>query len=140
MLRYIFLVVFIFLSGCGSTIFDACKGQPAISTDNISNEEVKVVEVHNLTSLNVKILTVERLKFSPSDLNNVNRVIEITTKDIEPLNISLSKGDKLKVSTLYELETSYSSQQNATEGWQYDDLTCEGYLLARHKATSLVKI
>lgn len=140
MLRYIFLIVLISLSGCGSTIFDACKGQPAISTDSISNEEVKIVDIRNTPNLNYKVLLVERLKFSPNDLNNVNRVIEITTEVIEPVNISLNKGDKLKISSNYYWSPSYTIPQNGTEGWQYDDLTCDGYLLAMHKATSLVKI
>lgn len=129
-------------SGCDS-IFGSLTSTypgPAPSKDDIAGETVIVRTVSAQPGTGILFFYVDRVRFLESEPHNINRVVEVTSRDIHPEVVALgvTVGDRLRISTQFLSYREAGDLGKHVPNWPFDKY--DEYLIGLHALTSVQRV
>jgi hypothetical protein len=126
-------------SGCDSILGALTRTYPGPepSRDDITAETVIVRTVSAQPGAQTLSFYVDRVRFLESDPHNINRVVEVTSRDIHPAvaALGLKVGDRVQISTRFLSLREAGALGQHVPNWPLDRY--DEYLLALHALTSI---
>lgn len=98
-------VALLLTSGCDGIVGSLTRAYPgpAPSQDHITEETVIVRTVRAEPGTGILFFYVDRVRYLETDPYNINRVVEVTSRDIHPAvePLGLKVGDRIQISTQF---------------------------------------
>lgn len=129
-------------SGCDSILGSLTRTYPgpAPSREDVMEETVIVRTVHAQRDTGILFFYVDRVRFLESDPHNINRVVEVTSRDIHPAvdALRLKVGDRIRISTRFLSHREAGDLGKHIPNWPFDRY--DEYLLGLHALRSVERV
>jgi hypothetical protein len=113
---------------------------PEPSREDIAAETVIVRTVSTQPGTGFLFFYVDRERFLASDPHNINRVVEVTSRDLHPAvaALELKPGDRVRISTRFLSLREAGALGQHVPNWPLDRY--DEYLLGLHALTSIERV
>lgn len=142
MLQAMLVAMGVLLTGCDGILGSLTRTYPgpAPSRDDITAETVIVRTVSAQPGTGILFFYVDRVRFLESDPHNINRVVEVTSRDIHPAvtALALKVGDRVRISTRFLSHREAGALGNHIPNWPFDRY--DEYPLGLHALSAVERV
>ncbi|MEW5927645.1 MAG: hypothetical protein AB1941_09175 [Gemmatimonadota bacterium] len=141
-LRTTFTVLLVFAAGCDSVVGSLIPvyDGPTPVRDDISSETVIIRKIDAQPGTGIQFFLVDRERYLSSAPQNINRVVEVMSRDIQPTvtAMQLRVGERVRVSTRFVSFSMAGDLGGYFPNWQYDRY--DEYPIGFHNLTSVERV
>jgi hypothetical protein len=135
----VFALVVALVAGCGSivaSVLDVYTG-PEPDREDITEETVIIRRVQTQPETGIQFFLVDRERYVASAPHSINRIVEITSRDMQPevAAMQLQAGDRVRVSTDFLSFRMVGELSQYFDDWPYDKYS--EYPIGLHLITSV---
>lgn len=125
--------------GILATLSNTYTGTPP-SREDITNETVVVRRVRAQAETGIQFFLVERERFLTTDPHDIDRVVEVTSRDIQPMvtPMRLAAGDRIRITTRFLSYRESGELAQYVADWPFDRY--DEYPIGFHTLTSVERL